>query len=210
MTAPENPLPSPLEAIPDMRATAKWTAASLGAVGAALIAIVPLSVFEQLDGGGDLILAALGLALGIGGVCWAVWHTAEALTPPVTVIEDLDGEGLAPLRALMARSPESFFGPFGTSIADLQRERRLHEKIAANLTDALAAQHDPAETEALRRASQDAAANIALARTLQQRLLEFAHTWQVRAVLRRARAHTMAGTAAIVLGVVLIAIAAAL
>lgn len=208
MTPPENPLPSPLDAVADMRATAKWTAASLGAVGAALIAIVPLSAFNKLHGTGDVVVAAIGLTLGMSGVCWAIWHTAEALTPPVTVIEDIDGEDLAPLRALLLRSPESFFGPFGTTAAALVQQRRFHQKVASNLADTLASRSDPVEVTALQRALKDAADNVELARAMQRRLLEFAHAWQIRAALRKARAHTMAAVAAIVLGVVLISVAA--
>ncbi|MEU6859338.1 hypothetical protein AB0B28_10765 [Glycomyces sp. NPDC046736] len=200
-----NPLPSPLEAIPDMRATAKWTVASLGAVGAALITVVPLTVFDDLHGTGDLVTAAIGLALAIAGVCWAIWHTAEALTPPVTVIEDLDGKDLAPIRALLARSPESFFGPFGTSVADLARHRRFHETVEANLTEALAETADPTETQALERALANAATNIALARTLHHRLLEFTHTWQVRTTLKKARTQTMLGVATTLAGLILTA-----
>jgi hypothetical protein len=203
------PLPSPLDALPDMRSAAKWTIASLGAVGAALVAVVPLSALNRLQDPADIAVVVIGFVLGAGGVAWAIWHTAEALTPPITTLADLESDALAGLRKRITESPESFLGPFGSSTAELLGERRFHEVVAGNLADAVAAETDPERLAVWRRALDDALANLAHARSLQQQLLEFGHAWQVRAKLRNARLQTMAGTAAIVIGLVLVMIATA-
>jgi hypothetical protein len=203
------PLPSPLDAIPDMRSTAKWTVAALGAVGAALLGAVPVSALGRIHGGAAIAEASGGLVLGLGGVAWAVWHTAEALTPPVTTLSALRTDELAPLRTFIDRSPEAFYGPFGTSVAELAAARRLHELLARNLADALATETDRTRLRAIERTLGLARSNADLARSQQRRLLEFAHVWQVRAALRRARVHTLMAVGVIVLGVVLLLVAAA-
>jgi hypothetical protein len=198
------PLPSPLDAIPDMRATAKWTIASLGAVGAALVTVVPLSMLDRLHGTADLISVIIGFTLGTAGVAWAVWHTSEALTPPVTTLSDINDRSLAALRRRTESSPESFFGPFGTTTAELIHARRFHESVHTKLLDALGSESDPLRIAAWQRALDQAYDNVALAQSLQRQLLEFMHAWQVRT----ARAQTMIGIAAIVIGLMLLMIAA--
>lgn len=185
-----------------MRATAKWTVAAFGAVGAALLGAVPPAAFGKLDTIGAVLVAGCGLLLALAGVGWAIWHTAEALTPPVTVLSTIDE--LPELRAQVFRSPEAFFGPFGASVQELGAQRRLHATVEANLEAAL-----PGETDAGRRLKIEqtlaaARANSRQALALQTRLLEFAHAWQVRAALRRAQVQAAAGTGVTVLGVVLL------
>lgn len=202
-------LPSPLDAIPDMRSTARWTVAALGAVGTVLLGVVPVSALGKLHGTTDITIAATGLALGIAGVSWAIWHTAEALTPPVTTLFTIESSELAPLRAIVKRWPESFYGPFGSSVTELVRQRRLHDQVAINLAEAAAMEKDADRRRTLERVLADARANADLARSLQRQLLEFAHAWQVRAALRRARLHTVMAVGVILLGTILVMIAAA-
>jgi hypothetical protein len=211
MTDSDGPLrpPSPLDAVPDMRSTAKWTIAALGAVGAVMIGAIPLSTLGKLDGAADLAIASIGLVLGVGGVAWAIWHTSEALTPPVTTLSSLDSRELAPLRAYLERSPESFFGPFGASVDELVAQGGFHAQVAINLADAVALEKDPNRRQNLERTLADAQANASMARILQRQLLEFAHAWQVRAALRRARFHTMTAVGVTLFGVILVMIAAA-
>jgi hypothetical protein len=175
-----------------MRATAKWTVAALGAVGAALLGTTPLAGLGRLANVGDTVAALAGLLLGLLGVTWAVWHTTEALTPPISALATLENPGLASLRTEIAKNPEAFFGPFGTSRAELAAARQLHEAVLTKLT-----------VRALKAAAADARANASLAAALQQRLLEFVHVWQVRGALRRARLQTFVGLAVTAVGVVL-------
>ncbi len=196
--------PSPLESVPEMRSTAKWTLAALGAVGAVLLGAVPLEAIGKLTSTGDFLLVAGGLVLSVGGISWAIWQTAEALTPPVTTIADFESAGLASLRAQLKRSPGTFYGPFGASASELVAACRFHESLAVRFAEAASSEPDLRRRHSLERASKDAQANVDLARGLQQRLLEFTHAWQVRAVLRRARLHTMMGVAVTVVGALLI------
>src|SRR5882757_6423927 len=61
-------LPSPLEAVDDLRAAAKWTLAAEGAVGAALISGGPLVAVGQVHGVAHALVAGAGLAVALGGV----------------------------------------------------------------------------------------------------------------------------------------------
>jgi hypothetical protein len=193
---------SPLDAVPDMRATAKWTVAAFGAVGAALLGAVPPAAFGKLDSVGDVLIAGSGLLLALAGVGWAIWHTADALTPPVTVLSTIDE--LPELRAKILGSPETFFGPFGDSVEELGAQRRLHAGVEANLEAALPGESDPVRRRAIEQALAAARANARQALALQTRLLEFAHAWQVRAALRRAQVQAAVGAGLTVLGVVLL------
>lgn len=201
--APEAPrVGSPLDAVPDMRATAKWTVAAFGAVGAALLGAVPAAAFGKLDTIGAVVTAGCGLVLALAGVGWAIWHTADALTPPVTVLSTIDE--LPELRAQIHGSPATFFGPFGGSVTELGAQRLLHATVGANLEAALPGETDAARRRAMEQALAAARANSRQALALQTRLLEFAHAWQVRAALRRGQIQAAAGAGVTVLGVALL------
>ncbi|WP_433796539.1 hypothetical protein [Actinoplanes sp. CA-252034] len=206
MTLPAGPeVPragNPLDAVPDMRATAKWTVAAFGAVGAALLGAVPPAAFGKIDTVGGVLLAGSGLLLALAGVGWAIWHTADALTPPVTVLSTI--EELPELKAQVDASPRSFFGEFGGSVTELGAARRLHAAAEANFEAALPGESDPARRSAIEQALTAARANASQALALQTRLLEFAHAWQVRAALRRAQVQAAVGAGVTVLGVVLL------
>ncbi|MFI6322772.1 hypothetical protein ACIBG8_34890 [Nonomuraea sp. NPDC050556] len=193
------PLPSQNDAVADLRTVARWIIAAAGAVAVLLLGTAPLTAI----GKGDFLQALGGLALAMAGVGWAVWSTSEALMPHVATLGALDTRPLASFRALVAAEPEAFFGPFGTSTAELRRGRLLHETVAANLAVAIAGEQDPGRLRTLEQALTDARANVELARRLQRQLLDFIHAWQVRTAVRRARRHTMAGALVVVVGVVL-------
>lgn len=187
-----------------MRATAKWILAAAAAVGAALLGGGPLTAVGKVHGVGGAALAYLGLAVGLCGVGWAIWYTAEALIPPLTTPLSLDTEpSLKDLRARIAREPNAFYGPFGTSMADLHRELAFHQSIARKLGDALAAEPDQARQRVMSEQLEQARTAVTAARRRSLTLLELTHAWQVRAQLRRARLHALAGAALAAVGAVL-------
>ncbi|MEU5157369.1 hypothetical protein [Glycomyces sp. NPDC021274] len=199
---------SPLDAISEMRSTAKWMIAALGAVGASLLAAFPLGALNGVSNTTDLIWATIGLVLGISGVAYAIWRTAEALSPPITTLSSVNDDGLKTLRTLLDASPETFYGPFGNSVHDLVEKRRYYEHAVISISKLIASNEDSSQDLALQRALAEQESNARLARNLQKRLLEFAHAWQVREQLRKARIHAMAAVGVIIIGVVLIMIAA--
>lgn len=203
MNAPDRPPVSPLDAIPDMRATAKWILAAAAAVGAALLGVGPLAAMGQIQHARAAILAFVGLVTGLAGVGWAIWCTAEALIPPLTTPRSLDTDPrLRELRGHLAADPAAFYGPFGTSMAELQAALALHTRVAANLTASLEHEHDDHRRQVLTNKLTEARTAVdAIGRRIRG-LLELCHAWLVRAQLRRARAQTFAGAALAALGVV--------
>lgn len=197
-------LPSPLDAVPDMRATAKWILGAAAAVGAAILGAAPLAAIGKVHGTTHTVLAYLGLVVGLAGVGWAIWHTAEALIPPLTTPLSLDEEpGLNDLRRKIAREPTAYYGPFGTSMEGLQQQYQYHARIARILADELADEDDPARKKVLQRQWRAAQVTVAAARSRMQALLELAHAWQVRSQLRAARLQALLGAAVAAAGAVL-------
>jgi hypothetical protein len=187
-----------------MRATAKWILAAAAAVGAALLGGGPLTAVGKVHGAGGAALVYAGLVIGLAGVGWATWHTADALIPPLTTPRSLETEpALNELRDKIADDKEAFFGPFGASMPDLGRELAFHQAVAGNLANALAAEQDPGRQQVLADALGEARATVAAIRRRSMALAELVHAWQVRARLRRARLHSFAGAAVAAAGVVL-------
>ncbi|MBH0775962.1 hypothetical protein [Nocardia bovistercoris] len=187
--------PSPLDAIADMRAVARWTVGAAAATGALLIGTAPLAALGKLHGAWHIAVAVAGLTVALLAVCWAIWVTSDALTPPVSTLMDLEDPSMkhmAGLIRLTSRSPENFFGPGGTRVADLQAQGELHQRAAGAIARALAVEDRAPERALLDLALRDAEANIAYYRRLRARLLALIHTWHVRHLLRRARIHTLA------------------
>lgn len=187
-----------------MRAAAKWILAAAAAVGAALLGGAPLAAVGKVHGTAHIVLAYLGLVIGLTGVGWAIWHTAEALIPPLTTPLSLDEEpGLADLRRKIAREPTAYYGPFGTSMEDLQKQYQYHARIARTIADELAAEDNPARVKVLRRQSRTAQATVVAVQSRMQILLELADAWQVRSQLRAARLQALLGAAVAAAGAVL-------
>src|SRR5205807_4374318 len=137
-------------------ATAKWILGAAAAVGAALLGGAPLTATGRLHGAADTATAYLGLLVALLGVGWAIWHTADALIPPLTTSSSLDqSPRLHDLRDRVRREPGAFYGSFGTSMAELQGALRLHRTIAVNLQRALSAEPDPARRAVLTTALRD-------------------------------------------------------
>jgi hypothetical protein len=109
-------LPSPLEAVDDLRSAAKWTLAAEGAVGAALISGGPLVAVGQVHGTGHALLAGAGLAVALGGVGLAIWFTSKVLSPRLTTPATLRSPALAGLRQVIEAEPAQFLGVMATKV----------------------------------------------------------------------------------------------
>ncbi|MFJ8853471.1 hypothetical protein [Streptomyces sp. NPDC102437] len=197
-------LPSPLESVADMRATAKWILAALAVTGAALLGGGPLAAVGKIHGPGQAVTAYAGLLLSLVGIGWAIWRTADALIPPLTTPRSLDCSPLlADLRVRIACEPESFYGPFGASANDLHRALEFHSTVARNIERLLESEGPDGPRRALLLGklteSRMTAANV---HARLRSLWELAHAWQVRAQLRNARLHSLAGGAVAALGAV--------
>jgi len=198
-------LPSPLEAVDDLRAAAKWTLAAEGAVGAALISGGPLVAVGQVHGVAHALIAGAGLATSLGGVVLAIWFTGKVLSPRLTTPETLRSPGLAGLRRVIEAEPAQFFGVVATKVDALL----LHQEVAVDLARQVAAETDAARRQVINRQLLRAEDNAARAAPYVRWLLALAHVWQIEADLRRSRWFALAGGLLVVAGAVLFFIAAA-
>lgn len=192
-------LPSPLEAVDDLRAAAKWTLAAEGAVGAALVSGGTLVAVGQVHGTGHALLAGAGLAVALGGVGLAIWFTSKVLSPRLTTPETLRSPGLAGLRRVIEAEPAQFFGVVATKVGVLLE----HQEVAVDLARKVAAEKDPARRQAIKRQLRRAEANAARAAPYVRWLLALAHVWQIEADLRRSRWTALAGGLLVIAGAVL-------
>lgn len=194
-------IPSPLDAVADMRATAKWTVGAFAAVGALVLGGLPLALVSTIKDRGDAATVAVGMIVALFGVCWAIWHTAESLTPPITILVDLHDPQMRSLRQLISRDPAAFFGGFGTDEQHLHDALVWHCAVLDRLVQAVAAEQVSERRLIWERALTVARANVARAQRAQSQLLAFVHTWQVREALRRARRRTFVGAIVCTIGV---------
>lgn len=192
-------LPSPLDAVADLRSAAKWTLAAAGAVGTALISGGPLVAVGKVHGAGHYTVAGVGLAVALAGVGLAIWHTSKVLEPKITTPADLVSDDLAGLREQVERDPAWFFGYVATTVEDLLRYR----VIAANLGRKLAAEHDSAKRSVIKRWLDQVQKDAARADPYVRWLVATAHVWKLSAELRRSRWYTMGGGILVVIGAVL-------
>jgi hypothetical protein len=196
-------LPSPLDAVDDLRAAAKWTLAAEGAVGAALISGGPLVAVGQVHGTAHALLAGAGLVVALGGVGLAIWFTGKVLSPRLTTPETLRSPGLAGLRRVIEAEPAQFLGVVATKVDDLLD----HQEVAVDLARKVAAEKDLARRRLIERQLRRVEANAARAAPYIRWLLALAHVWQIEADLRRSRWFTLAGGVLVVAGAVLFFIA---
>ncbi|WP_308405080.1 hypothetical protein [Streptomyces sp. B93] len=180
---PFDALPSPLDAVPELRAAARWMIGAFGAVGAALIGGGPLVAVGKVDGLGEAAVAGAALLVALAGVSLAVWQVSRVLVPPVTTTATLSDPVVRGLRELVDASPADFFGAVADGVDDLLR----HRAVAANVQRALTAETDPGRRELLRRHLGRARANVARTDPYVRWLLAMAHVWQIRAALHTAR-----------------------
>lgn len=192
-------LPSPLDAVADLRSAAKWTLAAAGAVGAALISGGPLVAVGKVHGAGHYTAAGVGLAVALAGVGLAIWHTSKVLEPKITTPADLVSDELAGLREQVERDPAWFFGYVATTVEDLLRYR----VIVADLGRKLADEHDSAKRSMIKRWLDQVQEDAARADPYVRWLVATAHVWKLSAELRRSRRYTMTGGLLVVIGAVL-------
>ena len=196
-------LPSPLEAVDDLRAAAKWTLAAEGAVGAALISGGPLVAVGQVHSTGHALLAGAGLTVALAGVGLAIWFTSKVLSPRLTTPQTLRSSPLAGLRQVIEAEPAQFLGVTATKVDALL----MHQEVAVDLARKTAAEKDPARRQVIRRQLRRAEANAARAAPYVRWLLALAHVWQIEADLKRSRWFTLAGGVLVIAGAVLFFIA---
>jgi hypothetical protein len=196
-------LPSPLEAVDDLRAAAKWTLAAEGAVGAAIISGGPLVAVGQVHGIAHALIAGLGLVVALGGVGLAIWFTSKVLSPRLTTPESLRSPGLAGLRRVIEAEPAQFFGVVATKVEELLR----HQEVAVDLARKVAAESEPSRRALIERQLRRAEANATRAAPYVRWLLALAHVWQIEADLRRSRWSSLAGGLLVVAGAVLFFVA---
>ena len=192
-------LPSPLEAVDDLRAAAKWTLAAEGVVGAALISGGPLVAIGQVHGTVHALMAGAGLAVALGGVGMAVWFTSKVLSPRLTTPQTLRSPALSELRRVIEAEPAQFFGVVATKVDFLLQ----HQEVAVDLARKAAREKDPARRQAIKRQLRRAEANAARAAPYVRWLLGLAHVWKIEMELRRSRWFTLAGGFLVVTGAVL-------
>src|ERR1035441_6019169 len=198
-------LPSPLDALDDLRSAAKWTLAAAGAggaagaVGAALISGAPLVAVGQVHGVAQALIAGAGLVVALGGVGLAIWFTSKVLSPRLTTPETLRSPALAGLRRVIEAEPAQFFGVVATKVDALL----LHQEVAVDLARQVAAEKDPARRQLIERQLRRAEGNAARAAPYVRWLLALAHVWRIEADLRRSRWFTLAGGVLVVAGAVL-------
>jgi hypothetical protein len=195
---PADSLPSPLDAIGDLRAAARWMIAAAGAVGAVLIGGGPLVAVGKVHGLGHAVIAAISLLVGLVGVGLAIWQTSLVLVPPITTASTLRHESMRGLREMIERAPSDYFGLAAVSVEDLLR----HREIAAQVYEQLKVARDPARQASLRRYLDRVQANLRRTNPYVRWLLATAHVWQIQAALRRARWCTLAGAALVAVGTV--------
>jgi hypothetical protein len=193
-------LPSPLAAVDDLRAAAKWTLAAAGAVGTVLISGGPLVAAGQVHGVPHAVVAGLGLLAALCGVGLAIWSTSKVLAPRLTTPATLTSPGMDKFRAAVEAEPEQFFGGIAKDVASLLR----YQVIAVRLAELGAARRDDPRQQAmiavqLARVMGDAARADPYVRWL----LTAAHAWLVEAELKRSRRFTLAGGVLVVAGAVL-------
>jgi hypothetical protein len=192
-------LPSPLDAVDDLRSAAKWTIVAAAAVGAALISGGPLVAVGQVHGVAHALIAGAGLVLALIGVGMAIWTTSSVLSPRLTTPATLRSPALAGLRAIIEADPGQFFGPVATSVDALL----LHREVTVALARLLAVEKEPAKRTTIERQLQRAKGNAERAAPYVRWLLALGHVWQIKQALERSRWFTLAGGVLVIAGSVL-------
>ena len=196
-------LPSPLDAVDDLRSTAKWTLAMAGAVGAVLISGGPLVAVGHVHGTLHALLAGAGLVLAVIGIGLAIWTTSQVLAPRLTTPATLRSRALKGLRRQLDAEPEQFFGVAATSVNGLL----MHKAVAVDLARKLAVAKDPQQRVRIESDLGRARRNAERAAPYVRQLLPLGHAWAVKRALDRSRWCTLGGGVLVVAGAVLFFIA---
>jgi len=198
-------LPSPLDAIDDLRVAAKWTAAAAGAVGAVLVSGGPLVAVGKIHGGAQALLAGVGMVASLVGVGMAIWSASKVLAPRLTTPATLRSKRLRGLREKLEAEPEQFFGVTAKTVGGLL----LYQAVAIDLARKLAVEKDAAKRLKLESHLRRARQNAARAEPYVHWLLELGHVWDIQLDLRRSRWFTLGGAVLVVTGAVLFFLATA-
>lgn len=212
--AAANDLPSPLTSVEDMRATAKWTLAVVGATGAALISGGPLVAVGQVHGVVHSVLAGVGLAGALAGIWLAIWFTSRVLMPRLTTpavfteqrtsaVTGKTSLKLASLTGQIDQNPTYFFGELATSVSDLLARRAKTLGAMQKVAEAIAVSGDATMNAQLQATLARLQSDLARIDAGLNSLLPLAHAWLVEADLRRSRLWTLAGGLLVVAGAVL-------
>jgi hypothetical protein len=197
-------LPSPLNAVDDMRSAAKWTLAAAGAVGAALISGGPLAAVGQVHGTAHAFLAGLGLIIALAGVGLAIWSTSKVLEPRLTTRKSFaEDPAVTELVEIINAEPEQFFGVAAVTVDGLFKRQDRDRAIAVDLTKQMAAVKDPERRAQFQAALSRVEENAARTGVYIRWLLALGHAWRIKADLRRSRVFTLAGGVLVVVGAVL-------
>ncbi len=201
---PSDSVATPLDAVDDMRTTAKWMLAVSGAVGAVLISGGPLVAVGRIHGVLNIVLAFLGLVIALGGVGLAIWHATQVLMPRLTTSRSLlESPVLADLREQIALEPSEFFGLVATSLDGLFAKRDSLRRNAVNLARQAATAKDPARRTAIQIQLRRVEVNGERVGRYVRWILALGHAWQIKAALERSRRMTLLGGLAVVVGAVL-------
>jgi hypothetical protein len=197
-------LPSPLDAVDDMRSAAKWTLAVAGAVGAVLISGGPLAAVGQVHGTAHAFLAGLGLIIALAGVGLAIWSTSKVLEPRLTTRKNFaEDPALAGLLEIIEAEPEQFFGVAAVTADGIFERQDRDRAIAVDLTRQMAKVKDPARRAQFQAALRRVEDNAVRTGVYIRWLLALGHAWRIQEDLRRSRVFTMAGGVLVVIGAVL-------
>jgi hypothetical protein len=201
---PSDSVSTPLDAVNDMRTTAKWILAVSGAVGAALISGGSLVAVGRIHGVLNSFLAFLGLVIALGGVALAIWHATQVLMPRLTTSRTLrESPALADLREQIAREPAEFFGLAAASLDGLFARQNSLRRNAVSLARQVAAAKDPARRAVIQAKLRQVEVNGERLGRYVRWILALGHAWQVKAALERSRRMTLLGGLAVIVGAVL-------
>ena len=197
-------LPSPLDSVDDMRSTAKWTLAAVGAVGAALISGGPLVAVGKVHGLEDTFLALLGLVIALAGVGVGIWFTSQVLLPRLTTPHTLRTDPrLAELRKRVDDEPAQFMGVAAKSVEDLFALQDRLREIVVDLAGQAAREKDPGRRTKIAAQVTRVENNEEVVASYVGWLIALGHAWLVRADLERSRPWTLGGGVIVAIGAVL-------
>lgn len=111
-SAPANPTDS-------IRAVAKWLIGAFAAVGAVFLAGVQISNLRSTDSTDEVLLAGLGIALGMTGVIFAVMSTARVMLPAQVSLAGGDESESSERIEKWAQGQQHVFGGYGTTVAEV-------------------------------------------------------------------------------------------
>jgi hypothetical protein len=177
------------------RAVVKWIVASFAAVGAALLAALPLTDVTDIAGAPAALLAISGGLLAFGGTVVGVWSASDVLVPRLMTLGAASRD--KEVRAAVAVDPATMVAGIGASIdefiTDFEGWRRTVQQLAR-----LKGEDNVAERQ--RRLAVDAAA-LAFRTSVAARLVELAHVQSQVSAFRSGRLKMLGGFASVAAGV---------